>query len=75
VREDGFAVNHEEHLANTSAVAAPVRDESGDVIAAVNVVAETEPGELQPPIDRYSGQVISTADRISRRLGWTDEPQ
>jgi IclR family transcriptional regulator, pca regulon regulatory protein len=73
VHEDDFAVNHEEHLASTSALAAPVRDESGDVIAAVNVVAETRVGEVQPPIDRFSGQVIATAHRISRRLGWTDE--
>jgi DNA-binding IclR family transcriptional regulator len=73
VHEDGFAINHEEHLASTSAIAAPVRDESGDVIAAVSVVAETRTGELQPPIDRFSGQVIATADRIARRLGWTDE--
>jgi IclR family pca regulon transcriptional regulator len=70
VREDGLANSHEEMAANLYAIAAPVRDESGEVIAAVNVIASdaaVEPGELA---QEAGPQVRATARRISERLGY-----
>ena len=36
-REDGYAISDEEAVAGGSGVAAPVRDATGDVIAALNI--------------------------------------
>jgi IclR family pca regulon transcriptional regulator len=72
VRQAGLAINQEELVAASCAIAAPVRDESGDVVAAVSVVAyngSTEPAEL---IDRFAGRLEASAQRISIRLGWAD---
>lgn len=72
VREEGFAVNDEELEAGSRAIAAPVREESGDVVAAVSVVAHSEVVELEELVDRFVGPLITTAERISRRLGWRE---
>ena len=75
VRDDGFAVNDEELAAGTCAIAAPVRDESGDVIAAVSVAALGGEIELEQLTDRCLGPLMATAERISARLGWQEEGQ
>lgn len=75
VRDDGFAVNDEELAAGTCAIAAPVRDESGDVIAAVSVAALGGEIELEQLMDRCLGPLMATAERISARLGWQEEGQ
>jgi IclR family pca regulon transcriptional regulator len=72
VREEGFAVNDEELEAGSRAIAAPVREESGDVVAAVNVVAHGGVIELEELVDRFWGPLVTTADRISGRLGWRE---
>jgi IclR family pca regulon transcriptional regulator len=73
VRREGLAVNEEERVAGTNAIAAPVRDDSGDVVAAVNVVAGEGAIDLEELVDRLGGRLVSTADRISTRLGWRGE--
>ena len=40
-REDGYAISDEEAVAGGSGVAAPVRDATGDVIAALNIATVT----------------------------------
>ena len=70
VRRDGFAVEDEEIAAGACAIAAPVRDESGDVIAAVNVVAQHGVVELSELVRWCEGELLATAERISARLGW-----
>ncbi|HET8560507.1 MAG TPA: IclR family transcriptional regulator [Marmoricola sp.] len=71
VRQVGIAVNDEELAPGLRSFAAPVRDRTGSVIAAVNVavhlsVAPPSPealaGRLEPPLRR-------TAAEISRALG------
>jgi IclR family acetate operon transcriptional repressor len=69
IRTSGFAACEEELEVGVSALAAPVRDMSGDVLASVSVVA---------PSQRLSGdarhgvtlEILATAQRISEGLGF-----
>ncbi len=70
VPQDGFAVQDEELCAGACAIAAPVREESGDTIAAVGVVARDYAMELQEMNDRFAGPLLEAAERISARAGW-----
>jgi IclR family pca regulon transcriptional regulator len=70
VREEGFAVNDEELAPNLYAIAAPVRNEGREVVAAVNVAAHSSVISLEEMVDALSPHLLSTADRISARLGY-----
>ncbi|NKZ02816.1 IclR family transcriptional regulator [Actinomadura latina] len=72
VRQSGVAVNDEELAPGLRSFAAPVRDRSGSVIAAVNVAVhltvapasvEALAGRVEPPLRRAAAE-------ISRRLGY-----
>ena len=70
IQAAGFAVNDEELAPELYAIAAPVRNESREVIAAVNLAAHTSMISLSGLVDALSPQLISTADRVSARLGY-----
>jgi IclR family pca regulon transcriptional regulator len=70
VREEGFAVNDEELAPDLYAIAAPVRNEGREVVAAVNLAAHSSVISLEEMIDALSPHLLSTADRISARLGY-----
>ncbi len=70
VRNEGFAIDDEELMEGTRAIAAPVRDESGDVIAAVGLVTYGRVIEVDELVDRFAGAILTTAGRISRQIGW-----
>jgi len=69
VRQKGYAIDDEEIEVGLRCIAAPVRNHSGNVIAAVGVAA---------PVQRMSKKnvqttvptVVAAADSISRRLGY-----
>jgi IclR family pca regulon transcriptional regulator len=72
VRQSGVAVNNEELVPGLRSFASPVRDRTGEVVAAINVAvhlsvapsaSEVLAGRLEPPLRR-------TAAEISRRLGY-----
>lgn len=69
VRERGYATAIEELEIGLNAVAAPVRDAQGELIAAVSVSgpAYRVTPDRVPEIGR---QTIAAAERISKRLGW-----
>jgi len=69
IREEGFAVNDEELAPELHSIAAPVRNEAREVVAAVNLAASTSIS-LSELVDALSPHLISTADRISARLGY-----
>jgi IclR family pca regulon transcriptional regulator len=73
VRGDGLGINDEASAESIRAIAAPVRDEAGDVIAAVNVVGDEMVLDLEDLIDRFEGMLLATTGKISRRLGWDGE--
>jgi IclR family pca regulon transcriptional regulator len=70
IREAGFAVDDEELSAGLYAIAAPVRNESRDVVAAVNLAAHSSMIALEELVDALGPHLVSTADRISARLGY-----
>jgi IclR family pca regulon transcriptional regulator len=70
IRATGLAVNDEELAPKLYAIAAPVRNEARAVVAAVNLVAHASMISLSGLVDALAPQLISTADRISARLGY-----
>jgi IclR family pca regulon transcriptional regulator len=70
VREEGFAVNDEELAPGLHSISAPVRSESNEVVAAVNMAAHASMISLEELVDHLGPHLVSTADRISARLGY-----
>jgi IclR family transcriptional regulator, pca regulon regulatory protein len=72
VRREGLAINDEELDAGTCAVAAPVRDRSGDVVAAVSVLAHHGRIELQELLGQSASRLLASTWRVSTSLGWVE---
>ncbi len=70
VKDEGFAVNDEELAPELHSIAAPVRNEAREVVAAVNLAAHSTMISLSELSDALSPHLVSTADRISARLGY-----
>lgn len=70
-RSDGFAINDEETERDVWAVAAPVRDHTGAVVAAVNIpvlkTRATDPGRVEELTER----VVASAREISAQLQYS----
>ena len=69
VRRRGYAVAIDELEEGLTAVAAPIRDAHGDVVASVSVSGPTfrmPAGDL----DEVAGLVVDAAAQVSDRLGW-----
>jgi IclR family pca regulon transcriptional regulator len=69
VFEGGLALGDEEFAPQTLSIAAPVRDEAR-VIAAVSLSAHASMISLEELASALGPHLISTADRISARLGY-----
>jgi IclR family pca regulon transcriptional regulator len=70
VNEEGVAVNDQELAVGLRSIAAPVRRESGEVVAAVNLAAHTSMISGHELVEHLLPHLVSTADRISARLGY-----
>jgi IclR family pca regulon transcriptional regulator len=70
IQAAGFAVDDQELAAELHAIAAPVRNEARDVVAAVNLAAHSSMISLEELVDALGPHLVSTADRISARLGY-----
>lgn len=70
VRDEGMAVNDEELSAGLVSIAAPVRSEYREVVAAVNMAAHTSMISLSQLVDQLLPHLQSTAGQISARLGY-----
>jgi DNA-binding IclR family transcriptional regulator len=70
VQAAGFAVDDQEFAADLYAIAAPVRNEAREVVAAVNLAAPSSMISLEELVDALGPHLVSTADRISARLGY-----
>ncbi len=70
IRADGFAVEDQELAPGLQAIAAPVRNESREVVAAVGLSADRSVIGLDELVDALAPHLISTADSISARLGF-----
>ena len=70
VRELGLAVNNEELAYGLRSVAAPVRDASGTVVAAINVAAHRSWGSMDDLVKRLAPTLLTAAAAISAALGY-----
>ena len=68
--DEEFAVNDEELAVGLYAIATPVRNDAREVVAALNLAADASMISLSELVDALTPHLISTADRISARLGY-----
>jgi IclR family pca regulon transcriptional regulator len=66
----GFAVSDEEQAVGVCAIAAPVRDQARQVVAAVEMAGDTSTISGRELVDALGPHLRATADRISARLGY-----
>ncbi|WP_299983562.1 IclR family transcriptional regulator [Desulfobacula sp.] len=71
VREKGYAVNDEELEKGLSAVAAPIFNYAGEVIAAINVSYSTARHPEPEMYKRFSKKVITASKKISKSIGFS----
>lgn len=70
VREKGYNVTHQEALLGLSCVAAPIRNHSGQVVAAISVSASTDSISSNKRLSKIIAKVISAAQDISTAMGF-----
>jgi IclR family pca regulon transcriptional regulator len=70
IRAEGFAVEDQELAGELHAIAAPVRNEAQEVLAAVDLTASSSMISLEGLVDALGPHLIATAGRISARLGY-----
>ena len=71
IREKGYAVNNEELETGLAAVAAPVFNHAGEVVAAVNVSYAVVRNPASGAFESLSQKVIGAGREISRTLGFS----
>lgn len=69
ILEEGLAVEDQELAEGRVAIAAPVFDEAGEITAAIDLTAGAQGIAVEELADALGPHLISTADRISSRLG------
>jgi IclR family pca regulon transcriptional regulator len=70
IREESLTASNEELAPGLYAIAAPVRCTGSEVIAAAAMTAHSSMISLDELVDALGPHLISTADRISARLGY-----
>jgi IclR family pca regulon transcriptional regulator len=75
VREEPLAISDEELAADLYEIAAPVRSSGSDVVAAATMNAHSSMIAMEELVDALGPHLISTADRISARLGYRREDE
>jgi IclR family transcriptional regulator, pca regulon regulatory protein len=71
VQQAGLAVNNEELAYGLRSIAAPVRSQPGDVVAAINLAVHRSMVSLDALVARLGPPLRRAADAISARLGYT----
>jgi IclR family pca regulon transcriptional regulator len=75
IHGEALAVSEEELAPGLYEIAAPVRTETGEVIAAVGMQAHSSMIPLAQLQERLGPHLIATADRISARVGYRREDE
>jgi IclR family transcriptional regulator, pca regulon regulatory protein len=70
VKEDGLAVNNEELAYGLRSIAAPVRSQTGEVVAAINLAVHRTMVSLDSLVAHLGPQLKKTAGEISARIGY-----
>ena len=69
IRKQGYSVSVEEFTLGVTSVSAPVRDHTGKVIAAINLVGPSSRFSKQR-IHYFTSELIRSGDLVSERLGY-----
>lgn len=69
IRASGIAVNNEELAYGLRSIAVPVRSQSGDAVAAINLAVHRSMMSLEDLVVRLSPALERTAAEVSARLG------
>jgi IclR family pca regulon transcriptional regulator len=70
VREAGLAVNNEELAYGLRSIAAPVRAQSGEVVAAINLAVHRSMVSMEDLLAHLGPALRRAADEISARIGY-----
>ena len=73
IRETELAINDEEHGPELLSIAAPIHDNNQNVVAAINIAANTSTISRDNFVDTFGSQLRSTAHLISARIGFRHE--
>jgi IclR family transcriptional regulator, KDG regulon repressor len=71
IRVKGYAIDDEENEEGVRCVGAPIRNENGQVVAALSVSGPTTRITIEKIDDSIKDRVTETAMRISRKLGFS----
>ncbi len=72
--QQGFAISHGAVEPGGSSIAAPIRDRTGRVVAAIDISAPDSAFDLTQFETRDVAAVVASAQRIAERLGTTGRP-
>ncbi len=75
IRREGLAVDDQELAPELRALAAPVREETGAVRAAVNLSVPSASVPLAELVDTLGPQLVAAAERISANLGYRGDDE
>jgi IclR family KDG regulon transcriptional repressor len=70
IREQGYALDDEENEKGIKCIGAPIRDQSGEVKAAISISVPSIRVRTDTLMTTLKDQVTETAMKISRRLGY-----
>ena len=70
IREQGYALDDEENEKGVKCIGAPIRDQSGKVIAAISISVPGIRIRTDTLLTTYKDQVVETAMKISNKLGY-----
>ena len=74
IRQNGYAIDDEEHERGVRCVAAPIHDWNGEVAAALSISVPTV-RMTNADVPAYREKVLAAATEIHRRLGGTQAPE
>jgi DNA-binding IclR family transcriptional regulator len=72
IREQGFSVDNMEYQHEVRSAAAPVKDNTGQVIAAISIVGPGFRIKNPKTLEKHIAAARDTAARISRQLGYLE---
>jgi IclR family pca regulon transcriptional regulator len=70
VRERGLAVNNEELAYGLRSIAAPVRSQTGEVVAAINIAVHRSMVSMDELLEDLAAALVGAAAEISARIGF-----
>ena len=68
IRKQGYSVEREETNHQKGCIAGPIRDMSGEVVAAISMSMPVT--DLDENFDQYLGDLLGTCSDISMKLGY-----